>query len=135
MPRTEQEPCILAQGSTARGVRFQLRQDPVGTVDVPGLDNLLVSIHIGAATKLVCRRDGRWHRGTAVHGDIDIIPAHTPSRWQMEDENDMALLLSLPEPLLQTVAEESGVDAARMEFRNQFQTRDTELASLGWAMK
>ena len=135
MPRTQAEPEILAHGGTARGVRFQLRRDPAGTLEVPGLENLLLSIHIGPAATLACRRDGRLHRGTAVHGDIDIIPARTPSRWQMEDGNDMALLLSLPEPLLRTVAEESGLDAARMEFRNRFQIRDAELESLCWAMK
>jgi AraC family transcriptional regulator len=134
MPRPDPSPKILAQGSTARGVRFQLRRDPPGTLEVPGLENLLISIHVGPAAKLVCRRDGRLHHGTAVHGDIDIIPARTPSRWEMQDENDMALLLSVPETLLRAVAEESGLDGARMEFRNRYQIRDAELEALCGAM-
>jgi AraC family transcriptional regulator len=128
-------PEILAHARTAQGVAFQLRKDPMGVLDVPGLEDVLISIHVGAPTKLACRRDGRRHTGTAVHGDIDIIPAHTPSRWEMQDENDMALLLSLPQSLLHAVATESGLDVSRLEIRNRFQIRDTELEALSWAMK
>ncbi|MCU1319207.1 MAG: AraC family transcriptional regulator [Edaphobacter sp.] len=135
MPQKSSSPEILAQARTAQGVAFQLRKDPMGVLDVPGLENVLISIHVGAPTKLACRRDGRRHTGTAVHGDIDIIPAHTPSRWEMHDENDMALLLSLPQSLLHAVANESGLDVTRLEIRNRFQIRDTELEALSWGMK
>jgi len=135
MPQENNSPEILAHARTAQGVAFQLRRDPMGVLDVPGLENVLISIHVGAPAKLACRRDGRRHIGTAVHGDIDIIPAHTPSRWEMHDAHDMALLLSLPQSLLRTVADESGLDASRIEIRNRFQVRDTELEALGWAMK
>jgi AraC family transcriptional regulator len=128
-------PQILAHGRTADGVGFQLRKDPKGVLDVPELDNVLISIHLGAPAKMDCRRDGRRFRGTAVHGDIDIIPARTPSRWEMHDENDTALILSLPQKFLQTIASESGMDAAGLEIRNRFQVRDTELEALSWAVK
>jgi AraC family transcriptional regulator len=78
---------------------------------------------------------GETAGGTAVHGDIDIIPADTPSRWEMQDENDTTLLLVLPRTLLRTVATDFGLDAARTEIRNRFQIRDTELEMLCWAMK
>jgi AraC family transcriptional regulator len=107
----------------------------MGVLNVPGLENVLISIHVGVPSKMTCRRDGKQYSGTAVHGDIDIIPAQTPSRWEMHDENDMALLLSLPQKLLCSVAEESGLDASRMEIRNRFQIRDSELEALSWAMK
>jgi len=135
MPQKSSSPEILAHARTAQGVAFQLRKDSMGVLDVPGLENVLISIHVGAPAKLACRRDGTRHIGTAVHGDIDIIPEHTPSRWEMHDENDMALLLSLPQSLLHTVARESGLDAARLEIRNRFQIRDTELEALSWGMK
>lgn len=128
-------PLILAQGRSAQGVAFQLRRDAMGVLDVPGLDMALISIHVGAPAKMDCRRDGRRYSGTAVHGDIDIIPVQTPSRWEMYDENDMALLMSLPQALLSRVAEECGWDAARVEIRNRFQIRDAELESLSWAAK
>ncbi len=128
-------PIVLAQARTTEGAAFQLRRDSKGVLEVPGLANLLISIHVGAPAKLTCRRDGKRHAGTAVHGDIDIIPANTPSRWEMQDENDTALLLSLPKTLLHTVANSSGLDSARLEIRNRFQIRDTELEALSWAMK
>jgi AraC family transcriptional regulator len=128
-------PLILAQATTAQGVAFQLRRDRMGVLDVPGFEDVLVSIHVGVPSKMACRRDGKKYIGTAVHGDIDIIPPQTPSRWEMHDENDMALLLSLPQSLLQSVAQESGLDASRLEIRNRFQIRDSELEALSWAVK
>ena len=125
-------PIVLAQARTSEGVAFQLRRDSKGVLEVPGLANVLISIHVGAPAKLACRRR---HTGTAVHGDIDIIPANTPSRWEMQDENDTALLLSLPQGLLRSVANGSGLDPARLEIRNRFQVRDNELEALSWAMK
>jgi AraC family transcriptional regulator len=135
MPQQSRLPEVLAHAKTADGIAFQLRKDPRGVLEVPELENVLISIHLGRPARLACRRDGRRFSGTAVHGDIDIIPAHTPSRWEMHDENDMALLLSLPQTLLHIVASESGLDAARLEIRNRFQIRDTELEALSWAMK
>jgi AraC family transcriptional regulator len=92
MLRKEKLPQILAHVRTADGVAFQLRTDPMGVLEVPELENVLVSIHLGAPAKMACRRDGRRFSGTAVHGDIDIIPARTAARWEMHDDNDTALL-------------------------------------------
>ena len=102
---------------------------------MPALKDVLVAIHVGAAAKLICKRGGRQYSGTAVHGDIDIIPARTAMRWEMQDRNDTTLILSLPEKLLRKVAEESELDAARLQVRNGFQVRDQELEALSWAMK
>jgi|SRR5215472_1764809 len=135
MPQDNQLPVVLAEKRTADGVAFLLRKDPRGVLDAPGFENTLVAIHIGAATKLNCRRDGKRYSGTAVHGDIDIIPARTPSHWEMQDQNDAALLVSLPQKLLRTVAEQSGVNAERVEIRDRFQIRDAELEALCWASK
>jgi AraC family transcriptional regulator len=129
------EPQILAHARTDSGVAFQLRRDPPGLLDVPGLENVLVSIHVGVPSEMSCRRCGKQYRGKAVHGDIDIIPAQTPSRWEMHDQNDMSLLLSLPASFLQRVASESGVDPGRVEILNRFQVRDGALENLSWAIK
>jgi AraC family transcriptional regulator len=134
MPQ-EPGPKILAHSRTSDGIAFQLRQDPRGVLNVPGLENVLISIHLGSPARMSCRRDGKSFTGTAVHGDIDIIPTLTPARWEMHDENDTALLLSLPKTLIHAVASESGLDAARIEIRNRFQARDPELEALSWAIK
>jgi AraC family transcriptional regulator len=70
-----------------------------------------------------------------VHGDIDIIPAHTSSRWEIMDANDTALILSLPAALLNIVVEEYGFDPHRVEFRNRFQVRDPQIENICWALK
>src|SRR5215471_2941887 len=93
-------PNIMADAATADGFGYQLRWDPPGILEVPGLEAALVCVHLGAAARLTCWRDGRRFSGTAVHGDIDIIPAQKPSRWQMHDANDTALLIRLPQTLL-----------------------------------
>jgi AraC family transcriptional regulator len=107
----------------------------MGVLEVPELENVLVAIHMGTPARVACRRGGKQFSGTAVHGDIDIIPVNTPARWEMLDENDTALVLSLPQKMLRIVANDSGLAAERLEIRNRFQIRDSELESLGWAMK
>lgn len=88
-------PKLLNQARTKEGIILELRRDPRGALDLPGVENVLIGIHVGAPAKLACRRGGKRYRGTAVHGDIEIIPAHTPSQWEMQGENDTTLLLSL----------------------------------------
>jgi AraC family transcriptional regulator len=135
MPENNGLPEILAHLRTADGLIVQLRNDPVGVLEVPEMVNVIIAIHLGAPTRLDCRRGGRRFVGTAVHGRIDIIPDQTPSRWEIFDNKDTALLLSLPKHLLRGVAKECGVDDARMEVSNRFQIRDVQLENLGWAIK
>jgi AraC family transcriptional regulator len=116
-------------------VAFQLRRDYRGVLEVPELESVLISVHVGTATRLSCRRGGQRFTGTSVHGDIDVIPSRTAARWEMHDDNDTALVLSLPQALLDAVAVECGMDAARLEIRNRFQIRDAELETLSGAMK
>jgi AraC family transcriptional regulator len=118
----------------AHGVIFQLRQDAIGSLDLPGIDKTILCVHVGPSAHLSCNRDGRQYRGTAVQGDVDIIPAYTPSRWVAHDHNDRNLLLSLPQSLIRTVAEQSGQDPYRLEIRNRFQVRDSELEFLTQAI-
>jgi len=53
----------------------------------------------------------------------------------MQDENDAALLVSLPPSALRAVAEDAGLSGERVEVRNKFQIRDAELEALCWAAK
>jgi AraC family transcriptional regulator len=134
LPR-EISPRVLRHGRTAQGLSCELRWDPQGMLELPGLKEVLVAIHMGPSAKLSCRRGGKQYGGTAVHGDIDIIPAHTIMRWEMHDQNDTSLILGLPHTLLRSVAHELELDPARMEIRNRFQVRDSELETLSWAIK
>jgi AraC family transcriptional regulator len=128
-------PKIVAFGETVDGLALQLRSDPAGVLEVPQLRNVIVAIHVGAAAKISCRRGDESHSGSAVHGDIDIIPANIDARWEIHDQNDTALILALPPSLLNTVAEEHGFDPRRVEIRNRFQIRDAQLENICWALK
>jgi AraC family transcriptional regulator len=133
--KTKGLPQVLAYGRTTDGLALQLRSDPAGVLEVPELQQVLVSIHVGQAAKVSCRRGGESHSGSAVHGDIDIVPAYTAARWEMHDPHDTALILSLPSSLMNTVAEENGLDSRRVEIRNRFQIRDAQLENICWALK
>jgi len=128
-------PQSIVYGQTGDGLALQLRSDPAGVLEVPELENVLVAIHVGPSARVSCRRGGESHSGSAVRGDIDIIPALTAARWEMHDQNDTALILSLPPSLLNTVAEEYGFDSRRVEIRNRFQIRDVQLENICWALK
>lgn len=91
-------------------------------------------LHIGAPVHIACDRDGKHHRGTSVHGDVDIIPFGTASRWEIADE-DTALILSFSEPLLQSLADQTGQARSGIEIANRFQIRDRSLECLAWAMR
>jgi AraC family transcriptional regulator len=135
MPQPTTVPTLSPQRALAHAVTLTLHKDPKGVAEFPAFENALLGIHIGPAARLDCRRDGKRFSGTAVHGDIDIIPPHTPSHWEMHDQNDAALVVGVPQTLLRTVAQEAGFDPARLELHNRFQIRDSELEALGWAMK
>jgi AraC family transcriptional regulator len=116
------------------GFRVSLLTDPPGQVEVPGQEETRVSIHVGPSVQVSCRRAGYYHCGTSVHGDIHIIPANTPSAWDVKGK-DTFLTLSVSPALLNRVAGELGLDPDGIEIRNRFQVRDTQLENIGWALK
>src|SRR5438093_12127803 len=120
-------PRIFRQHKTTEGISLQLRWDPKGPLDLPGLEEVLLAIHIGPAAKLTCRRCGRYYSGTAVHGTIDVVPARSPFLWEAHDQNDRTLIVTLPQRLLHKVALESELDPKHMEIFNRFQIREREL--------
>lgn len=128
-------PEILTYGKQTDDLFVKLHSDPPGISEIPGVRNIIVAIHVGRSVHVACRRGDQSHSGLAVHGDIDIIPANTPSVWEIKDEADTALCLCLSPQLVNGVAEELGLDARRVEIRNRFQVRDTQIENIGWAVK
>jgi AraC family transcriptional regulator len=126
---------VHVQRGTADGFAVQLRSDSSGVLEMPEFPYALVSIHIGRAARMSCSRAGVSHTGSAVHGDIDIIPAGVPALWRMHDENDRALLMVLPPAMLDAVAEDNRVGPHSVELRNRFMVRDRQLESIAWALK
>lgn len=133
-PEPNPLPAIPYHPARTEKFRLLLMTDPPGQIEVPGLRNTIISIHVGPSVQVACRRGGANHRGTAVHGDIDIIPARTPSLWEI-NQKDTAFVLSLSPELLHTVAEGFDFDPRRLEIRNRFQVRDLQLENIAWALK
>ena len=127
-------PSIPYQNFRESGLRVRLHSDLPGVIEVPALRNTIVSIHIGPSVFASCRRGGNRHRGTVVHGDIEIMPAGMPSVWEIK-EKDTAFVLSLSPELMNSVAEEFDLDPSQIEIRNCFQMRDAQLENIGWALK
>lgn len=132
---TQLLPKVHLFGRRDDGLTLLLRSDPVGTTDFPAISSHVIGIHLGLASKISCRRGGYRHSGTAVHGDIDIIPAQTSSRWEIADSNDTALILGIPSSILNSVAEEYGFDSRLVELRNRFQVRDPQIENICWALR
>ncbi len=125
--------------AVARPVRsseltVRLQSDPAGVLDAPATPHPMIVIHVGPSAHIACNRAGKCHRGLSVHGDVDILPAGVPSRWELK-EKDTALILSIPAALLRSVAEQSGIDPDRLEIVNRFQARDRQIEHIGWALK
>src|SRR5215208_6791722 len=116
------------------GFRVSLLTDSPGLVEDPGQEEARVSIHAGPPVQIACRRAGHEYSGTSLHGDIHVIPAGTPSVWEIKGR-DTFLTLSVARPLLRRAAEELGLDPDGIEIINRFQVRDRQLENIGWALK
>jgi AraC family transcriptional regulator len=74
------------------------------------------------------------HRGTAIHGDLEIIPPNLGGIWEI-NSSDTALVIGLKLRLLERLVEESGADPAKLQILNRFQARDPQIEHIGWALK
>lgn len=124
---------IHFQGST-ENVRVTLMSDDPGVVEFSGSAQAIVSIHVGPSAFMTCRRAGISHSGSAVHGDIDIIPPGLRGTWELK-ERDTALVVSLGPALVNRAVEDLDADPSRLEIRNRFQARDARLEHISWALK
>src|SRR5215467_3705903 len=122
------------RGIKANGFRVMMRSDPPGLVETRGARDTFISIHVGPSVQVKCSRQGQTHRGTAVHGDIEIIPANTPGAWEIAKQ-DTALLIGISPELLKSAAEQLDLDPGRVEIQNRFHTRDPQIENIGWALK
>ncbi|HTT64454.1 MAG TPA: hypothetical protein VMG35_21530 [Bryobacteraceae bacterium] len=115
-------------------LRALVWSDPAGVTDSPASRKTIVSIHLGASVHIGCLRGGQYHCVLSVHGDIDVIPPGTPSRWELR-ERDTSFIIRVPASLMNRAAEESGIDPAGVEIVNRFQMRDPQMEHIGWALK
>lgn len=81
-----------------------------------------------------CRRSGQRHRGTAIHGDLEIIPPNLHGVWELKAA-DTALVIAVKLGLLEHAVEESGADPSMLRVLNRFKARDPQIEHIGWALK
>ncbi len=115
------------------GFRVSLLTDLPGLFEVPAQEDARVSIHAGPPVPITCQRAGTHYSGVSTRGDIHLIPAATPSRWEVKGR-DMFLTMSVAPSLLQRVAEGRGLDPRGIEVKNRFQIRDAHLENIAWAL-
>lgn len=116
------------------GLSVNLLTDPPGVFEVPAQEDTRVSIHAGPPVPIACERAGTHYSGVSLHGDIHIIPAATPSVWEVKG-HDTFLTMSVAPALLRRVAESMGLDPSGLEVKNRFQIRDAHLENIAWALK
>ena len=115
-------------------LRVSLITDRPGVVEFSGSPRVVLSIHVGPSVDVDCRRGGERHRGTNVHGDVEIIPPKMAGAWELKS-SDTALVVGIKLQVLRCVVEESGGDPRQLQVRNRFQARDPQIEHIGWALK
>jgi AraC family transcriptional regulator len=117
-----------------RSLRASVNQFPPGLKQMDPLPYALVCMHLGPSVEVLCMRGGTVRRGREVAGDLDIIPANTPSAWELK-QPAAALIMRVPDALLKTVASELEMDPRCIEIADRFQLRDPVIEHIGWAIK
>ena len=120
-------------GST-ENLRLSLISDQPGVVEFLGSPRVVVSLHVGTSVAVDCRRGGERHRGTTIHGDLEIIPPNLGGVWELK-ARDTALVIGLKLRVLELIVEESGGDPGKLRVFNRFQARDPQIEHIGWALK
>ena len=115
-------------------LRLSLISDKPGLVEFLGSPRVVVSLHVGPSVAVDCRRAGQRHRGTNIHGDLEIIPPNLGGVWEIKSR-DTALVIGLKFRVLQRMVEESGGDPQKLQVFNRFQARDAQIEHIGWALK
>ena len=113
-------------------VRVQV--DPAGVIEATPRPDPVLLIHVGAPVEIGCERGGQMHCGLSVHGDVDVIPPDTASRWILKKE-DCGLIVRIPQDLLADAASSLNLDPEEARLLNRFQVRDPQIEHLGWALK
>src|ERR1044072_2530902 len=99
-----------------------------GLTQIPALPYAIVCMHLGPSVEVTCSRGGRLRHGREVAGDLDIIPARTPSAWETK-QGGTTLIMRVPDVLLKTVATELEINPGSIEIADRFQLRDPVIRS------
>jgi AraC family transcriptional regulator len=115
-------------------LRLSLISDQPGLVEFHGSPRVVISVHVGPSVSVDCRRGGERHRGTTIHGDLEIIPPNLGGVWELKSR-DTALIIGLKLSVLERLVRESAGDPAKLRITNRFQARDPQIEHIGWSLK
>ena len=117
-----------------RTLSASVREFRAGRKEMEPQPYAIVCMHLGPSVEVSCIRGGRVRHGREVAGDLDIIPAHTPSAWEMK-QSGTTLVMRVPDALLRSVAQDLDLNPAFIGVADRFQLRDPVIEHLGWALK
>jgi AraC family transcriptional regulator len=120
--------------TTHRTVNASINTFAAGLTRIDAIPYAIVCMHLGPSVEVLCSRGGRQRQGREVAGDLDIIPANTPSSWETK-QGGTTLIMRVPNDLLRTVASELDMDPHSIEIADRFQLRDPFIEHIGWALK
>jgi AraC family transcriptional regulator len=107
---------------------------PAGSFTTDASPHVFVCMYISRPLDLRCSRGGTSRWGRMVAGDLEIIPAHTPSVWEA-DKAGVRLMICVPEGMLSSVALKLGMNPESITIADRFQVRDPVMEHIGWALK
>ena len=127
---------VPAGGATGHGPRisYETRRFSAGRSEIPPLPYTLLVMHLGDPVRVVCRRDGRTHRGTEIYGDLDLVPAGVAGSWETSAAGT-SMIVRLPQRILSDLALASDIDPHQLRLRSRFGIRDPQLQHIMMALK
>jgi AraC family transcriptional regulator len=122
---------ILTSAPPRIAPEIVLRNLPPGKVRYEAFADVRLSIHAGAPARVTCS-DGQ--RAVSTRGEIYLLPSGVADEWEADDPSSV-LDVSLPPSLVRTVAEEMGLDPARVRLEAQPCIRDEQIEHIAWALE
>jgi AraC family transcriptional regulator len=117
--------------SSARvNVRIDMRTTAPGSVQIEGVSDHRVRIHVGSPVRGACS----VHHFLYSRGDIDIHPAGFEDVWEEFDTNT-SMVLRLAPSLLRSAADEIGLDSKHSGLEPRHQLKDPQIEHIGWALE
>jgi AraC family transcriptional regulator len=117
-----------------RSIHASVKRFHAGLTEIAAVPYAIICMHLGPSVEVTCIRGGRMRHGREVAGELDIIPARTPSAWEAK-QGGTSLVMRVPDELLRSVATELDMDPGSIELADRFQLRDPVLEHIAWAIK
>ena len=117
-----------------RLIRTWVNSFDAGLTRIGAMPFVIVCMHLGPSVAVSCTRGGVLRTGRETAGDLEIVPARTPSAWRT-DQGGTTLLICVPDALLRIVATQLGRDPACIHIADRFQMRDPIIEHIAWALK